>query len=189
MDRGLFLGDCTTAPTAAPAGGAFAWITGGNVNLWGSANTFVNIFGATSSHLTLADTPDATARDYVDLAFGGNLFHIDVYDDTGPGVASAENCLVVQGDDGATLGYVGIGTPTPDTKLHVAGSVHIDTDLHLDGAFNHDGTTFGALGAAPAAQAAHVEDPSGGAVQDVEARAGIAALNALVETFGFRASA
>lgn len=70
-----------------------------------------------------------------------------------------------------------------DDKMHVVG------ELELDGAFNHDGASFGALGVNPAAQRAHVVDPSGGATVDAEARTAINAILVTLETFGFHAAA
>lgn len=68
------------------------------------------------------------------------------------------------------------------------GDVKIYQDLELDGDFNHDGSNFGALGATPAAQQAHVADPTGGAFVDSEARTAINSILTTLETFGFHAT-
>lgn len=46
----------------------------------------------------------------------------------------------------------GVGILATDTKLHVV------TELEVDGAFNHDGSTFGVFGTTPAAQPAGTTD-------------------------------
>ncbi len=66
--------------------------------------------------------------------------------------------------------------------------LQVDGEIAITGAFNHDGGTFGALGAAPAAQRAHVVDPTGGATVDAEARTAINAILVTLETFGYHAT-
>lgn len=60
------------------------------------------------------------------------------------------------------------------------GLVHIHNDLKVN-------TKFG-LGLTPIARRAHVADPSGGTVQDAEARTAINAILATIEAFGFHAT-
>lgn len=43
-------------------------------------------------------------------------------------------------------------TQVPDARLHVIGTGHFTSDLELDGALNHDGTTVGFYGATPVTQ-------------------------------------
>jgi len=52
----------------------------------------------------------------------------------------------------ASTDRVGINTATPDSQLHVVGKIHGSDELELDGALNHDGTTAGFFGTAPATQ-------------------------------------
>jgi hypothetical protein len=65
----------------------------------------------------------------------------------------------IRGQTDANLGYfdasadrLGVGTATPDSKCHVVGKIHGSDELELDGALNHDGTTVGFFGTAPATQ-------------------------------------
>ncbi len=51
--------------------------------------------------------------------------------------------------------------------------------LEIDGALNHDGSNVGLYGVTPVVQASKINDPSGGATQDAEART---AINALIDT-------
>ena len=66
----------------------------------------------------------------------------------------------IEGDTDVNLFYidagndrVGISTSTPDALFHVAGAVHVDSAIELDGDLNHDGSNVGFYGTAPAAQA------------------------------------
>lgn len=43
-------------------------------------------------------------------------------------------------------------TQVPDARLHVIGTGHFTSDIELDGALNHDGTTVGFYGATPVTQ-------------------------------------
>jgi hypothetical protein len=100
----------------------------------------------------------------------------------------------IGGSDVVTTDYgiyiENIATGGTNWALYCAGGkIYSAGELHLDGDFNHDGTNFGALGTAPAAQRAHVADPSGGVVQDAEARTAINAILVTLETFGFHATA
>lgn len=54
----------------------------------------------------------------------------------------------------------------------------------INGAIDHNGTTIGFFGTAPAAQPAAIADASGGAIIDAEARTAINALLAAVRTLG-----
>jgi hypothetical protein len=67
----------------------------------------------------------------------------------------------------------------------LALTIGTDKAITIPGAFNHDGTTFGALGAAPAAQQAHIADATDAATVITRCNAILAAL----ETFGFLATA
>lgn len=65
----------------------------------------------------------------------------------------------VSGDTETNLLYTdastdrfGVGTATPDSRMHVVGKIHGSDELELDGALNHDGTTAGFFGTAPATQ-------------------------------------
>lgn len=62
--------------------------------------------------------------------------------------------------------------------LNAAGLTVTDA-LEIDGDLDHDGSNVGLYGAAPVAQASKINDPSGGATQDAEART---AINALIDT-------
>jgi hypothetical protein len=48
---------------------------------------------------------------------------------------------------------VGIGVTNPDAKLEVNGTAHIGSDVELDGALNHDGSTVGFYGVTPVTRA------------------------------------
>lgn len=61
------------------------------------------------------------------------------------------DCFYLDASALSGAGAVGIGTATPDSKLHVNGNAHV-SDAEIDGALNHDGTTVGFYGATPAAQ-------------------------------------
>lgn len=78
--------------------------------------------------------------------------------DFNPGAVDTD--FRISGDTDADLFFtdagndrVGISTNAPDTLFHVAGAAHIDSDIELDGAINHDGTTIGFFGTAPVVQA------------------------------------
>lgn len=45
---------------------------------------------------------------------------------------------------------VGINTTSPDTLFHVNGAAHVGSDIEIDGALNHDGSTVGFFGTTPA---------------------------------------
>ena len=87
-----------------------------------------------------------------------------------------------------TPNYLSIGVPSGAfTQFDIAGVAQMTLNatglsvvnaLEIDGALNHDGATVGLYGAAPVAQAVKINDPSGGATQDAEART---AINALVD--------
>lgn len=107
------------------------------------------------------------------------------------GEGNARRRVDVSGKD-----YWGPGTAPADCTQERSGSGTLKytgsrywmaSDLEIDGAFDHDGTTFGALGAAPATQAVAIASPSGGATVDTEARAAIDALRAVFTRFGFTA--
>ncbi|MCH9036382.1 MAG: hypothetical protein IH860_03550 [Chloroflexi bacterium] len=60
-----------------------------------------------------------------------------------------------------------------------ASGLTVTDALEIDGNLDHDGSNVGLYGAAPVAQASKINDPSGGATQDAEART---AINALIDT-------
>jgi len=69
----------------------------------------------------------------------------------------------IEGDTDANLFYtdastdrIGIGTATPDTKLHVSGGIHTTGDIEIDGVLNHDGSTVGLYGVSPVSQASSI---------------------------------
>jgi len=56
----------------------------------------------------------------------------------------------------------GAGTLTAALALHVdAGKTQLDGEVEIDGALNHDGSTAGFYGTAPASQPAHIVDADG----------------------------
>ena len=61
---------------------------------------------------------------------------------------------------GPPKAYPGANRPS---EIHVAGQAVIGGQCEIDGAFNHDGTTFGALGTTPATQASASADLTGSA--------------------------
>lgn len=68
------------------------------------------------------------------------------------------------------------------------GKVKVGTEIEIDGALNHDGTTVGFYGATPTTQGAAVADASGGATIDAEARTAINSLLARVRSTGLIAT-
>ena len=80
-----------------------------------------------------------------------------------------------------TAWLVGDGTNTAAMELN-----HATKALTIGGAFNHDGSTFGALGAAPQAQQAHIIDADG-SLADITTK--FNTLLADLEGFGFLAAA
>lgn len=145
-------------------------------------------------------------------AHANNIFFLRSYNDT-EGTLTATPTNTVLGTfewKGCDSGNVSDHGAYIEVKQNGAAAGKVPTDIHfytstnaatalaltigtdkaitIPGAFNHDGTTFGALGAAPAAQQAHIANPSGGAVQDAESRTAITAITALLETFGFTAT-
>lgn len=61
------------------------------------------------------------------------------------------------------------------------------TALNVTGAINHDGTTVGLYSVTPAAQGTKINDPSGGATVDAEARTAINAIIDALEAIGITA--
>jgi len=76
-----------------------------------------------------------------------------------------------------------------DLRL-VSGSGHVivETELEVDGALNHDGSNVGFYGVAPVAQSAKINDPTGGATVDAEARTAINTVIDALEGIGVTAS-
>ncbi|MBI3978837.1 MAG: hypothetical protein HY331_11690 [Chloroflexi bacterium] len=84
----------------------------------------------------------AASPDGVGWAFGSRLVTIDYLDGWNTefdtifyGGNWTNSALVISGRDGC-LGSIGIGTPTPTEKLHVAGSAKIDGNLTVGGTVN-----------------------------------------------------
>ena len=102
---------------------------------------------------------------------------------------ATNNVYVSNAVEGLTFGS------SHDTNIYrsAANTLKTDDKLIVDGelnptaAFNHDGSTFGVLGVAPAGQRAHIADPTGGSA-DAEARTAINAILVTLETFGFHAT-
>ena len=85
------------------------------------------------------------------------------------------------------------GAPTEGTNNYAlwvdSGKTQLDGEVEIDGDLNHDGSNVGLYGVAPAAQAAKVNDPSGGAIVDAEARTAINSIIDALEGIGISASA
>ena len=81
----------------------------------------------------------------------------------------------------ASLDRVGVGTPTPDSKFHVAGKVHSDGDAEIDGALDHDGTTAGFFGTAPATRPT-VTGSRGGNAALASLLTGLASLGLIIDS-------
>ena len=92
------------------------------------------------------------------------------------------------GSDPANNYGIYIANQTTGTTANYAIYTNAGT-VRIGGTFAHAGATFGILGATPAAQRAHVADPSGGSVIDVAARAAINAILVTLETFGHHSAA
>ena len=85
------------------------------------------------------------------------------------------------------------GAPTgagTNLGVEVAGGakVLLSGELEVDGNLNHDGSNAGLYGVTPVAQAAKINDPSGGATVDSEARTAINAIIDALEGIGITAS-
>ena len=88
-------------------------------------------------------------------------------------------------DNKLTIGAVA----APAFTLDIRGDAKVLTGFTIGGALDHDGSTYGIFGTAPATQPAHIADPSGGATVDAEARAAIDSINAAMAVLGHTAAA
>jgi len=61
------------------------------------------------------------------------------------------------------------------------------TDIEIDGALNHDGSTIGFFGTTPTTQQSSIADPSGGATIDSQARTAINSILDVLDNFGLTA--
>lgn len=52
----------------------------------------------------------------------------------------------------ASTDRIGVGTNTPDSKLHCSDKIHAGGEMEIDGDLNHDGTNVGFYGTAPGAK-------------------------------------
>ena len=120
----------------------------------GAEKQLVRFYGALPG-VIIEDTAAATTPNALLDVRGAAIFNENGVDADfrieGDGDA---NCFVVDAGALAGVGAVGIGTATPDSKLHVSGKIHGTDELELDGALNHDGTTVGFYGVAPVARSA-----------------------------------
>jgi hypothetical protein len=93
---------------------------------------------------------------------------------------------------------LGSATVTVASSFHIPGAptegvnnygLYCIGGIGCIGDFEHTGTNAGFFSATPAAQPAHIADPSGGATQDAEARTAINSINAMLATLGLTAAA
>ena len=78
-----------------------------------------------------------------------------------------------------------ITSGTGSVVVNPDGTITITGDVEIDDAFNHDGSTFGALGATPQAQQATIVDADG-TLADITTKFNV--LLADLEGFGFHAT-
>jgi len=129
-----------------------------------------NIGSVTSEigHIYLGDAKYVNFGDDQDLFLGHTGVHATLVNKTGNlyvQVKDGENALVAV-PDGLTQIYYNnaVKLATTATGISVTGAVLASSaifggEVEIDGPFNHDGLTFGALGAVPAVQQARIDDP------------------------------
>jgi hypothetical protein len=104
----------------------------------------------------------------MDVAMAGLIFAVKSNSPVIFGTSALERVRILGS------GQVGIGTTTPSAKLAINGGLAVGEDAdpgdnnlkvvgdtEIDGAINHDGTTVGFYGVAPATRAAHIVDADG----------------------------
>lgn len=140
----------------------------------GLGGSGVQIIGAQSiaGVKTFTDEPIFSAG--LTSSAASSFTHIDTATVTATGLVSAAALSASNSVDGNTLEST--ITTTVGTNLIVGGDI------------DHNGAGLGLFGVAPAAQSAHIADPSGGATIDAEARTAIDAILVVLESYGLTAA-
>lgn len=169
-------------------------LTNGGVSAVVSSDGATGIVGTISNHSLLLKTNNTTAITISNAQAITMVGNVTIQNAANP-------TLFITHTGGATAFIQSYGS-APDfrfgtatnhpvvifTNNGVAATFTTAQGITLPGAFNHTGSTFGTLGATPAAQRAHVANPAGGTTVDAEARAAINSILVTFETFGFHAT-
>lgn len=160
----------------------------GVAQTWTATQTFANVALGSGNTITWGGDSSLQRRGANEVSSPGTFF------------ASLD---IVARDGGAGQVFVGNGGPGGqggfaiggDSNLYREAASSLATDdklrvgleLEVDGALNHDGSTVGFFGVAPATQHASIADPAGGAIIDAECRAQLNLVLDVLDRFGLTA--